>query len=363
MKKNILYIDTGYEFGGGSKSFLYLLEYLDKSNFSPFIFFENDYLVGDKKISEIIESKGGIFVSFKNFNGISKLKKEFLRIFSKEKLKKEMINEKLKYVRAFFKSLDFKVDLIHLNNHFGTNLEYIMVANELNIPVIQHLRKNSELSGLEKEILKNLKFDVISVSNATYKFYSKYLSIPKNVIYNPFLIRENPYKIDNDKIKILFPANYLKNKGHHLVFEAIKNVNNIELILAGSGEFDKKTVKLKNQLNNVIELGFVKDIEKLYKEVDYVISFSENEGLPRVVIEGLLYGCGIISSDYEVAKEIYELSEKRNFFVIKRDINFLRNLLKNLKPIKEKIPDKNIQKIFSIENYINSIENLYKSLL
>jgi GalNAc-alpha-(1->4)-GalNAc-alpha-(1->3)-diNAcBac-PP-undecaprenol alpha-1,4-N-acetyl-D-galactosaminyltransferase len=363
MKKNILYIDTGCEYGGGTKSFLYLLEYLDKSKFKPFVFFENDYIVDNKKISEIIEEKGGKFITFEKFNGISKLKKEFLRIISKDKLKKEIIKLKIEYVRKFFNSFNFKVNVIHLNNHFGTNLEYIYVSNELNIPVIQHLRKNSELSKIEIDILKNLNFNTISVSNATYNFYSKYLEIKNNIVYNPFLINSEEIQLNNKKIKILFPANYLENKGHFLVFKALENLENIELILAGDGKFDKKTLNLKNKLQNVRELGFIKNIDKFYKEVDYIISFSQNEGLPRVIIEGLLYGCGIISSDYDAVKEICELSEKRNFYIIKRNVKILRNLLQNLKPINYKIPDKKIKLIFSIENYINSIENLYKSLL
>jgi len=361
--KNILYIDTGYEFGGGTKSFLYLLKYLNKEIYKPYVFFKHNYKVGDVNISETIFNYEGQFIKNNFKQGkLSKIKKELIRVFSKKLLQKIEFKYRLDFARDVLNSIE-KIDLIHLNNHFGTNLEYIIVANELNIPIIQHLRKNSSLSKWEIEILKQQKFHSISVSKSTYNFYSKFLKINNLVIYNPFMINEKNYEIQNQKIKILFPANYLKNKGHKLVFEAIKNIKSIEIILAGNGIFDKETETLKNNLENITELGFVEDISKLYKQVDYVISFSENEGLPRVIIEGLLYGCGIISSNFKAAEEIYELSEKRNFYIIQRKSKELNDLLKNIKPIENKIPDQKIKTIFSLNNYISQIENLYKSLL
>ena len=363
--KNILYIDTGLEYGGGTKSFLYLLEYLDKTQYRPFVFFENDYKVGNKFISEIVKDIGGKFIKLNiKKNKISKIKKELLRIISNKFLEKELFYLRVNYAKKILETTltKYQIDLIHLNNHFGTNLEYIYVANQLKIPVVQHLRKNSELKKWERNILNKLKFTSICVSKSTYNFYKPYIS-DKHIIYNPFIIDLNPYKKNSSsKIKILFPANYLENKGHKIVFEAIKNLDNIILYLAGSGKFDNNTEKLKNSLQNVVELGFV-DLDEWYRKVDYVISFSEKEGLPRVVIEGLLYGCGIICSDYEVAFEIFELSSKKDFFIVKRDSKTLNRLLKSLIPINQKKPDEKLKQIFSLKNYITEIENLYKSLL
>jgi len=363
--KNILYIDTGYEAGGGTKSFLYLLEFLDKTKYKPFVFFKNDYKVGDKFLSEIVKEKGGEFIKLNiKKKKLSKIKKELLRVFMKNILEKELFRIRVDYANEILKLIvnKYKIDIIHLNNHFSTNLEYIYIANQLKIPVIQHLRKNSKLKKWEIAILNKQKFISICVSKSTYNFYKPYI-LDKNIIYNPFIINLKPYKKDNsNKIKILFPANYLENKGHKIVFEAIKNLDNITLYLAGSGKFDNNTEKLKNSLQNVVELGFV-NLDEWYKKVDYVISFSEKEGLPRVVIEGLLYGCGIICSDYEVSFEIFELSSKKDFFIIKRDSKILNKLLKNLIPISEKKPDEKLKQIFSLDSYIQKIENLYKSLL
>lgn len=363
--KNILFIDTGFEYGGGTKSFLYLLKHIDKTKYNIYVYFENDYTYNNKNISKIIETLGCKFIKTDiKKKSIRKIKKEFIRIFSKDILQKQEYKLKLIFSLEFLTKIsNLKIDLIHLNNHFGTNLEYIKAANQLGIPVIQHLRKNSELKKWQINILKNCIFNTISVSKATYNFYYKYLKIDENIIFNPFPIDIKPYTKNDNEIKILFPANYLENKGHKLVFKAFNNINtNITLYIAGIGTFDKYTKQLLQKNERIIELGFI-NLNKYYKDVDYVISFSENEGLPRVVIEGLLYGCGIISSNYEVSKEIYQTSEQRNFYIIERNSEKLEKLLKSLPIIKRKIPDLKIKKLMSIENYIHSIENLYKSLI
>lgn len=63
--KKILFVDTGHEYGGGTKSFLYLLEGLEKYKKYQFsVFFENDYKVGEQNISEIINNLGVNFIKF-----------------------------------------------------------------------------------------------------------------------------------------------------------------------------------------------------------------------------------------------------------------------------------------------------------
>ncbi len=373
--KNILYIDTGNEYGGGTKSFLYLLEFLDKSKYTPYVFFEKDYYCSGQKISKIVEKYNGVFLTTTLLKKeLTKLKKELLRIISKDKLIEEEIKNKVQYAQEvlyeFQKS--FKIDVIHLNNHFGTNLEYIIAANKLQIPVIQHLRKNSLLSSFQKSLLYNLKYETISVSNATKNFYAKQLKVSDFVVYNPFPI-EKQYskkkKEDITNIKIAMPANYLENKGHKIVFEALLKANrdDIKLYLAGSGTFNKDTEYLKEKLKQdgkVKELGFVSNMEELYNNVEYIISFSQNEGLPRVIIEGLCYGCGVISSNYEVAEEIYNLIDyKEHYFIIERKVDELVKLLLILEHIDERNTCLNILKTFSLDNYISGIEQIYQKLL
>ncbi len=374
MKKNILFIDTGYEYGGGTKSLIYLLEGLSKDKYNIFVFFENDYKINSEQTIYDYLKTLNIKTIKNTFNSkkVSKLNRELYRLVSKDYLYKKELKSKSDFVMQVLESNKF--DLIHLNNHFGTNLEYIIGANELSIPVIQHLRKNSLLSKYQINLLKDLIFHTVSVSQSTYKFYSNQVNIDSLVIYNPFPIEYTTNKtidsaFDKLKINILMPANYLENKGHKLVFKALEELlrDDIVVYLAGNGVFDKETEYLKNKLmneNKIVELGFISNIEKLYIESDYILSFSQNEGLPRVVIEGLMYGCNIITSDYSVSYEIQELlNESKTYSILNRDSQSLLNKLMNLKKVDTKIVDPHICSIFSLEEYINSIDILYVKML
>lgn len=61
-------------------------------------------------------------------------------------------------------------------------------------------------------------------------------------------------------------------------------------------------------------LGFVQQMGEIYKNCDYVLGFSSDEGLPRVIIEGLSCGLGIIYSNIPVIREIYNISSKKKIF-------------------------------------------------
>ena len=67
--KKILFVDTGREYGGGTKSFLYLLRGLAaQQKYELCAFFETDYETGGRKISQIIEEAGAKFIKFEPFS-------------------------------------------------------------------------------------------------------------------------------------------------------------------------------------------------------------------------------------------------------------------------------------------------------
>ncbi|AVK81629.1 glycoside hydrolase [Campylobacter fetus subsp. testudinum] len=381
--KKILFIDTGLEYGGGTKSFLYLLGALSSKNeYKIYVYFENDYMVGDKKISSIIESYGAKFIYFEHKKRICKFKKELLRLFSKKLLDKVLYKNDLDFAIKLFNNigtninssyeLNKKIDinLVHLNNHFSTNLAYNEAANLLGIKVIQHLRKNSKIEDFKLSKLKKLSFLAISVSNSTYDFYANQMEISKNIVYNPVIysgLATNQH-LDNSDISIIMPANFLSLKGHSLVFDAFLGLkrDDVKLYLAG-GEVDKKLIKklqILEEQGKVKYLGFIKNMDEIYAKSDYILGFSSDEGLPRVVIEGLSAGLGVIYSDIPVIKEIYNISSnKDNFHIVKRDSASLLECLKKLKKPSSKEPDMAIISNFSLENYLCKIEKIYKDYL
>lgn len=367
--KKILFIDTGIEYGGGTKSLLYLIEALKKAGiYDVFVYFENNYMVKDKKILDIMEEKEIKIIKFnKPKFEISKFKREIFRIFYKKLIKKKRYEYDLRFAKKMLLENN-KFDFIHLNNHFSANLSYISAANDLGIKVIQHLRKNSPLDKFDTNILNKNIFKAISVSKSTFEFYNKYLKFDNCVIYNPVFKKQNYKKIDKfEEISIIMPANFLKLKGHDLVFDAMLNLNrdDLRLYIAGSGSFEKKTkdkldILIKNGL--VVNLGFVENMDEIYPKFDYILGFSENEGLPRVVIEALSYGLGVIFSNINVINEIYNISSKKDdFYIVNRTANDLHNLLLKIEKPKNKEIDFNIINTFSFENFSKSILNFYSN--
>ena len=493
-------------------------------------------------------------------------------------------------------------DILHLNNHFSTNLAYIAAANALNIAVVQHLRKNSPVEPFKLEILKRLKFTPVCVSNATYEFYAAQIKMPKNVVYNPVeapvlkreksetgensdaLIGDKNFgstfnamscdracgeilglasdgltagskngdfdngdardtdkiyvkferleaggerqicsdlhetgeifgegntdgelkfkpriygkenelnlcakseekakfdaqnlhtqdradqmlsrinltarngvrnasnkelgdknlgllqanlsigrdksvnkdakalnepqngqnnsknknesrsqdecdfrkrgelngaqnaknkelegdknaalkaKFDAKKINIVMPANFLTLKGHELVFDALAGLkrSDVKVYFAGGGELKAGT---KAKFDALIKsgkaeyLGFVSKMDEIYAACDYVLGFSSDEGLPRVVIEALGCGLGVVYSDIAVIREIYEISlKKQDFFIVQRSSDALLACFDGLRKPASKSPDDAAIKAFSIENYLRGIDRIYSEL-
>lgn len=364
--KSILFIDTGKEYGGGTKSLLYLLDYLSKDkNYNISVFFEHDYDAGNKKISDVIKNLGLTFIKRKKVE-ISKIKKEILRAVSKESLEKYIFKKECEFAYDLLK--DLNVDLVYLNNHFSSNLAYILAANRLKFTVLQHLSKAAKIEDFKLEILKKLDFHTISVSNFIYNFYNIQVKIDKNIIYNPIKINmPNIVKNTQPEISIIMVANFLENKGHNLVFDAFLKLkrNDIKLSLAGNGDFEKneKFIELKNR-GIASYLGFIDNMNNVYPKFDYLLGFSEEEGMPRVVFEALSYGLNVIFSDIGALREIYYIANNKDYIhLINRDSKSLFEFLSILKKPESKNPDLKIINTFSMDNYLLSVEKICKDLM
>ena len=356
--KKILVVDTGREYGGGTKSFLYLLRGLAaQQKYELCAFFETDYEAGGRKISQIIEEDGAKFIKFEPKKQPSKLKKELLRALGGQILAKYLYKKDYDYALCLLRQVC--PDILHLNNHFSTNLPYIAAANALNIAVVQHLRKNSAVEPFKLEILKREKSET-GENLSHLQTNLKNSSDDKNAALK--------VKFDAEKINIVMPANFLTLKGHELVFDALAGLkrSDIKVYFAGGGEL-KAGAKAKFdaliKLGKAEYLGFVSKMDEIYAACDYVLGFSSDEGLPRVVIEALGCGLGVVYSDIAVIREIYEISSKKqDFFIVQRSSDALLACLESLRKPGSKSPDDAVIKAFSIENYLRGIDRIYSEL-
>ena len=154
--------------------------------------------------------------------------------------------------------------------------------------------------------------------------------------------REKSLKIKKT-IKILFLARIVKTKGVFRTIEAFKNllkeIENIELIIAGEGEDFDEVKRVSSDIKNIHVVGNVQGQAKIdiFEECDiYCFPTNYGEGLPISVLEAMLFGMAIITTDDGGLKYFFQ-DEKMGYQVNPTDIDELTKKLKKLILNREKI--------------------------
>jgi len=169
------------------------------------------------------------------------------------------------------------------------NSDFIIV-NSLNI--------KNELLALIKTNSK--KVEVISPGINYDKFYS--------LDYNQINNFKNSYKIDKEKIILLFAGNAIKRKGLDIFINALKKLNieylnKIYIIVCSDGP---EIIKLKNDIKNIYGLKdsfkYLKKVEQnelniLYNIATLFIFPSREEPLGLVGLEAIATGTPVIGSN------------------------------------------------------------------
>jgi glycosyltransferase involved in cell wall biosynthesis len=159
-----------------------------------------------------------------------------------------------------------------------------------------------------------------------------------------FSFEERREKIASQKTtKILFLARIVRTKGVFRTIEAFKSLSkdleNIELIIAGDGEDLEEVKRVVSGTKNIKIVGRVQGQAKidLFKECD-IYSFPTNygEGLPVSILEAMLFGMAIITTHDGGLKYFFQ-NRKMGYIVNPTDINELEEKLKILVLNRKKI--------------------------
>lgn len=147
---------------------------------------------------------------------------------------------------------------------------------------------------------------------------------------------------DLEPIKILFLARLIKEKG---IFELIEAINVLiqkgkvlELIIAGDGADFKLLKERVKGLSYVRVLGDVQGEEKkaLFKESHFYVLPSYTEGLPISVLEAMLFGLPVITTDVGGLKYFIE-EDKMGYLVQRQSVESLVDKIEMLIDNKEKL--------------------------
>lgn len=334
--KKILFYASGVGVGGVEKVLLQVLKEIDKNKYDIKLglnnanenYFENEipseinykYMVP----LEIIERTKRYREKKKNI--IYKILYSYMLWYEKYIAKKNF----LKFAEDREILIDFKSgDYLRLINLFKNKKKIVWLHGELSNLV--KFKKN------EKKFKRNLSQcdKIVLISNEMKRLFEEKLSDLKEkveLIYNPFdfeNIKEKAEdlseeiiesrKLLNDKYFLMVARIDLKSKDFFTLLKAFKEFSNknseYKLFLLGDGnkiEKEKVLNKIEElELNNkVFLLGARKNPYPWIKNAKILIQSSNYEGLPTVLIEGLILEKLIISTECPTGpKEILENGE------------------------------------------------------
>jgi len=205
---------------------------------------------------------------------------------------------------------------------------------------------------------------------------------PRYIIHNALPIGEIPDFNENTLLKLGIgdDQKYILYAGRidtiqknilTLFYAFLKVVKNypVKALICGDGP-DRRL--LENFImehgvaDKIIMPGFVSDIWSLIKRAEFLVSVSNFEGRPNVVIEAIACGCPLLLSDIPAHREF--LSEETAFFVDKGNVEAIASeilkIIENPKLAKSKAVRANkIAEEWSLSTITKLYEEAYKSII
>ena len=171
----------------------------------------------------------------------------------------------------------------------------------------------------------------------------------------------NELKLKKDDFVLIQVGELNKNKNQIMTIQAMKKIieknKNVKLLLVGKGslkDYYEKKIKEYNLEKNVFLLGYRKDIPKLLKISDCLISTSKREGLPLNLIEAAMSGIPIIATNCRGNREV------ANVLVDIDDVDKICEDILECMKNNEKFIYNNIEK-YSLKNIIVEMKEIYKN--
>ncbi len=135
---------------------------------------------------------------------------------------------------------------------------------------------------------------------------------------------------------IISVGHLIERKGHHLIIEAIKDIDSITLLIAGDGEEQNNLIALCKKLDIEHKVKFLgaltqAQLKKYYGACDMLVLASSREGWANVILESLACGTPVIATDAGGTSEVIQTEQAGT--VINREVKAIHSAL--LKGFKE----------------------------
>ncbi len=282
----------------------------------------------------------------------------------------------------------FRPEIVHIHTSYDwgwpKHVSYAIIAKIFGCKVILHMHAYHRgcRNEFPKVWLKRLIFppmfvfkivDCIFTLSDTYtnvikKFTNKIvITIPNGIDIEKFSNRKTKTR-HKDCMTISYIGTIEKRKGIYKLMLAtdimIKEISNIQVVIAGDGPARDDIIKWQNilQSKNVTYLGKISEERKIQilKDSDIFILQSENEGIPIAILEAIASGCAIITTSVGNIPEVVK-NNINGILIPHNDENALINAITVLKydhRLLVKIQENNLK-----ERYKYSLDMISKKII
>ncbi|MEN6590761.1 MAG: glycosyltransferase [Fervidobacterium sp.] len=237
----------------------------------------------------------------------------------------------------------------------------IIILEIPDLPANTHISKLGFFGKFIEKILINVvkevpDYYVITSPGFYHGYYERYgfdknkffvfENVPPKDIFETFKI--DPEKVtDKEKLVIGYIGAVAYYSSLRMLFEACKNIENVEIVIAGKGPDSEKVEREAKKYRNVKVLGkyiYEKDISRLYSMVDVVYSLYNTDNynvklaLPNKLYESIVCGKPIIVASGTYLEE-YVKKLGIGFSAPYNDVEALRALIENINNDRKKLSD------------------------
>jgi glycosyltransferase involved in cell wall biosynthesis len=393
MRRKILLLDTGREWGGGTNSMLELLKRIDRQRFDITCCFYNNYSRGNSETIESILNSIGIpvvFIAQRRQPKWAKIAKELLRtlfIFNRS-LKKQMIDQVDEKWRVLPNAQQIssilqtgQYDALYMNNQPSTNVEGYHAVQGMPVALIQHCRIEPQMNSALVEMVNERVDAVIAVSHGVNQTLrqsgvdaQRCFTVSNAIDIHQVLphreeVRER-FAYSPDTFIFGSIGSLITRKANHHIFQALGQFKRMhpeakwKMVVVGSGPEHENLVQLARKENietNVVFTGFQNNPLDYLAAFDAFILASRSEGLPRVVLEAMLVKTAVIGSNVVGTSELINHNETGLIFEY-GDVNQLSVHLAALwqdASLRQRLintAESRVRECYAIENYVAGVE-------
>jgi len=290
-------------------------------------------------------------------------------------------------------------DVVHINNFKGLSTSIFAAIKHLNIPLVFNAHdcslicpRTNLLHGdgeictnpnkfcilygkIEKYFVEDKVDLVIAPSNFVInklKSFGLFKNIKTMKIPLGIEMTTKKSKKTYDTVDILYAGDLGKHKGVHILINAFKMLKNenLQLHIMGKGNDEDEFKKIAKSDQRIIFHGFIdwKKLMKFYQKANIAVLPSIcYDNSPLMIYESLTNGTPLVGSRIGGIPELIE--ERYNGFLFEAgNVDELKEILEKLinNPSKlKKLEEGALESVqqYSMKNYIEKLERIYKDLL